>query len=158
MYFEYDASIDPNPVSPQFALGNSDPIKWNDVFVYGTAIVLGNQYYAGGWSKAADPIGRLELDGFEVVGTENLSNLKVEEVEIFPNPVKSVVNIKLDMEENHKNVELSILDINGKVIQKLDVQEQHGITPVNISSYPSGTYIFSVKTEKSFDTQKVINE
>ena len=156
---EYDGSAYKDSIAPQYTLGKAVPIRWLEAGVFGAGIMTGTGYFGGGWSATDDPIGRLQLEGFTLpIGTAELTSLKADEVQIFPNPAKSIVNVKLDMEENHQKVELGIFDINGRLIQQIDVQDQHGVTPINIGSYPSGTYFFSVKTEKSFATEKVIKE
>jgi hypothetical protein len=84
--------------------------------------------------------------------------LDATEVSVFPNPAHDVVQLKLDLKEQHKKVELGVMDILGNILQVHPIDIQQGTVPVNISSYPAGTYFFTVKTDKGFATEKVIKE
>jgi hypothetical protein len=123
--------------------------------MFGSALMTGARYYSGGWGEIEDPIGRLHIDGF-TIGTKNLATLEATEVSFFPNPTVDMVNVKIDLKENAKTVQLGIMDFTGRIINTYDLDVQNGIIPVNISNYPAGTYFFTVKTDKAFTTEKII--
>jgi hypothetical protein len=87
-----------------------------------------------------------------------LSAFKEDEVKIFPNPTEGQVNLSLNLEAEHQKVELGIMDFNGKLLEVITINQQQGITPINISQYPSGVYFFTVKTNKAFTTEKLIKQ
>jgi hypothetical protein len=153
---EYDGNAYTDSISPQYTLARVNPVRWPGFAVFGTAFITGASYFSGGWSGAEDPLGRLHIDNF--VGAADLKQLANNEVSVYPNPTNGVVNLKLDLQEQHKKVELGIMDLNGRVISVYPIDVQQGIVPINISSYPSGTYFFTVKTEKGFATEKIIKE
>ncbi len=153
---EYDGTSYTDSISPQYTLARTVPTRWPGFSVFGTAFMTGAAYFSGGWSGPEDPLGRLHVDAF--VGAEDLQQLEASEVSVFPNPARDVVQLKLDLKEQHKKVELGVMDVMGNIIHVYPVDIQQGTFPVNISSYPTGTYFFTVKTDKGFATEKVIKE
>jgi hypothetical protein len=153
---EYDGIAYADSIVPQYTLARNNPSRWLDYSIFGTAVMSGTTYFGGGWNGTEDPVGRLHIDNF--VGAEDLQQLEQDEVNIFPNPTTGMVNLKLDLKENHKKVELGIMDMMGRILNVYTLDTQNGIIPINISSYPAGTYFFTVKTDKAFTTEKVIKE
>ncbi|MFZ4542794.1 MAG: PA domain-containing protein [Saprospiraceae bacterium] len=153
---EYDGTSFSDSIVPQYTLGKVNPVRWKGFSVSGTAVMSGTTYFGGGWSATDDPIGRLHIDNF--VGNEELTPLAENEVSIFPNPVINTVQVKLDLQNASNKVQLGIMDELGRILQVQDLNDQHGIFSVNMSSYPPGTYFFTVKTDKSFSTEKIIKE
>ena len=59
---------------------------------------------------------------------------------IFPNPVKNVTNLHLD-ENISSESHIEILDINGKLLEVIPVNQNGGIKEINVSKYVSGVYL-----------------
>lgn len=85
----------------------------------------------------------------QVLGLENFTD-NISQTSIFPNPVKDILNIKI--EEKLKSVE--IFDTNGRLIQSI-ISPQYQI---NVSELVKGTYIIKITSEKRSVTEKFIKQ
>jgi hypothetical protein len=74
-------------------------------------------------------------------------------VKVYPNPTKEVIFITHPSSNSFK---VLISDITGKVLLQKDVGKQE---PINIESYPTGTYLINVTTEDNkINTYKIIKQ
>jgi hypothetical protein len=153
---QYDGSQAKDSVGPEWSLAKIASTRWPDIDVFGAGYMTGTNYYTG-WSATEDPIARLHIDQF-TIGTKNIATLGEDEVSFFPNPTADVVNVKLALKETAKSVQLGIMDITGRILNVHTLDVQNGIVPINISNYPSGTYFFTVKTDKAFTTEKIVKD
>lgn len=78
----------------------------------------------------------------------NLPNQFAATLEIFPNPAKSYANLQFELPENSKNVQIDILDLQGKLIRTEQVNQlgQQSIQ-LDVQDLPSGTYICRLAAE-----------
>lgn len=110
-----------------------------------TLVVVGTTYYvtqsAGACESSAVAI---LVDTF----LEN-GNLSSDKFAYYPNPVKDVLNFKGN--EIVKSVQ--IFDLGGKLILN---QNSNSISNINLSSFPKGTYVVKVKTEKQEKVFQII--
>ncbi|AWA28678.1 hypothetical protein HYN48_00470 [Flavobacterium magnum] len=84
---------------------------------------------------------------FDTLGTDNV--VLDDDISIYPNPTKGLVNIKSDSEI--KSVEL--FDVQGRQLLR-----KNNVETLNISTYTSGVYFIKVATYKGFKTQKLIKQ
>ena len=89
----------------------------------------------------------------------NLTTLSIESpktnllVKIYPNPTKEVIFITHPSSNSFK---VFISDLTGKVLLQKEVDKQE---PINIESYPTGTYLINVTTEdKKTNSYKIIKQ
>ncbi len=68
---------------------------------------------------------------------EDVSEIKG--IKIYPNPVSSLLNI--DLNEQIKNVNVRILDINGKLISNFDNTLDSEIITIDVNNFPKGVYL-----------------
>ncbi|TXG40229.1 T9SS type A sorting domain-containing protein [Seonamhaeicola maritimus] len=73
---------------------------------------------------------------------------------IFPNPVKDMVNIKNSGNQNIR--EISIFNILGKEVYKLDLVNNYRVNTINVSQYPHGIYLVKLNSEIGTATKKLI--
>jgi hypothetical protein len=98
---------------------------------------LGNGYY---------PSLNLEVLSIESPTTNLL-------VKVYPNPTKEVIFITHPSSTSFK---VFISDITGKVLLQKEVGKQE---PINIESYPTGTYLINVTAEdKKTNSYKIIKQ
>lgn len=64
--------------------------------------------------------------------------------EVYPNPTKESLTVKL--RDHHPVKKINVLDINGKLIQAIRVNETEIIKEVDVRQIPSGTYILQMET------------
>jgi len=71
-----------------------------------------------------------------------------EQLIVYPNPSKSI--IKIELIDNNKIIEASLLDLFGKEILKTSIEY------IDLENLPEGVYFLMVKTGKSILTKKII--
>ena len=101
------------------------------------SIQLGNGYYPS-------------LD----LSTLNTESAELQlQVKVFPNPTTETIFIIHPISNSFK---VFISDLTGKVLLKKEVGKQE---PINIESYPTGTYLINVTTEdKKTNSYKIIKQ
>ncbi|WP_294674409.1 T9SS type A sorting domain-containing protein [uncultured Fluviicola sp.] len=77
---------------------------------------------------------------------------------LFPNPTKDVLNISVnDLFLEEENKEVTVLDLNGKVLAKQKVEGR--VTNLDFSSYTPGPYIVRMTTKgKQVREWKIVRE
>ena len=86
------------------------------------------------------------------LGIEELKN-KTNEFVIYPNPVKDILYIKSDSEQQIKSI--SIFDLSGKEVLCSNIDSSN---EVNVSSLSSGAYIIKIQTTKEIMKYKFIKK
>ena len=81
---------------------------------------------------------------------EEISDLS--EVTFYPVPAKEILNIQTKIGATIESV--TFYDLNGKLVYK----SNDNSSKINISHFPSGTYLVSVKTSKGVHTEKIIKK
>jgi hypothetical protein len=72
----------------------------------------------------------------------------------YPNPVKNILHITLDA--NSKNGELSITDVTGKLIQRIDIEQKE--MQLSMSDLSAGIYLLKYKDDTHDRTIKVVKQ
>ncbi len=86
----------------------------------------------------------------QVVGVNNLPKL---EVQIYPNPVKDLLIVKLD---NPGKSAFEIIDINGRVL--LSKQSNNALNRISMQELNSGIYFLKVNSRGQMTTKQIIKE
>jgi hypothetical protein len=73
-----------------------------------------------------------------------LDKLKENSLKIYPNPVSDNLSIELLLEEN-KTVEVTLIDINGKLIKKFSIS--NGVNNFNLNDLAPGEYFLTALIE-----------
>lgn len=76
----------------------------------------------------------------------------VPNIDIFPNPAEDNINIVSNVEM----IGIKIIDLNGKTVQEIDVNNDIFIT--DISSLLSGFYMVTIQTEKGIISKRLIRK
>ncbi len=96
-----------------------------------------------------------EEEGYPVT-TNSAEDLKMENekssVSIYPNPGRNEVN--LEWKEGFVPSKVKVFDINGRLVSEYDWNKKGELT-IQVGSWPSGTYIVQIVTDKS---EKVIRK
>jgi hypothetical protein len=111
-------------------------------------------YSSVGFGQDIVPVVRLNLG--TPVSTDNpLDAANV--VEISPNPADSKINIKIDLVENQENVNIRILDINGRLLIDRPFENMKNETlEFDVSNFTSGAYFLHLITENGVRTERFI--
>ncbi len=81
------------------------------------------------------------------------------EMNIFPNPGNSIVNLSLNIDAT-KIIDIEIIDLLGKSIEKISFtgKTNQSLIPINISTLEQGMYFIKITTDKSNNVLKFIKE
>ena len=79
------------------------------------------------------------LDGVGIVDLENVMLFNV-----FPNPTKDIVNIKIET-NNNVAVQVELLDVLGRTV--LNTELNNGVASFNVSKLNKGIYIVSATSQ-----------
>ena len=89
-------------------------------------------------------------------GTGIVSQNKVDEINIYPNPVTEILNINVPLE--FTDGELVLLNMFGQELQKKIISNK--LTEINLSNFESGSYFIFIKKQavvKKYKIIKVVN-
>lgn len=107
------------------------------------------------WQKAA--LLKLDSNGCFEPGcnkTDNIINIQIPKAicKVFPNPISNY--IKIEFPEGSSNWEISIYDINGKIV----FQSQETITTIPSGDMPNGNYLIHIANKQNYhyETHKII--
>jgi len=91
-----------------------------------------------------------------VTGIE--TNFQQENLKVFPNPTKGMFTISIDNAELTEKLKIVIHNIIGQVIytEKIDLTETNLEKQINLSGYPSGTYLLDISSEKRYYKAEII--
>lgn len=80
-------------------------------------------------------------------------------LKIYPNPATDVLNLQAENLITEK-IQVTITDINGRIISQTDAQPSGGNidTHININSLPAGLYMAKIRTGKEVLVQKFIKQ
>lgn len=80
-------------------------------------------------------------------------------VGVYPNPVKDVAVLSIDLVDNEA-VSIIVIDAAGKQVQQMQIQGVKGLNVkrVSMGAFASGTYQFKVKTAAELKTISVVKE
>ncbi len=145
----------------EFALGASE------AYNYGAAILNSQQqgapryagmlgisgdlstegFSSGGFGTDIVPVVRMHVNPIELVNTDDV--LSVENLlEVAPNPASELININIDLVENHEEAMLRVLDVTGKVIEsRVYSQLQKEQLTIDVTSWTPGSYFLYLTTK-----------
>jgi len=88
-------------------------------------------------------------------------NLKTSEIRLgqnFPNPAKSITRIQVDLPNNMANLDLTITDLNGKMVKQINLSDLNAGTEtieLNVSDLPNGQYFYTIEGKGIKTTKKM---
>lgn len=103
--------------------------------------------------KNDDTVGGNVGDIFLGQITLSIPNLGVEDLKIFPNPSKGILNVNFS--KIYDTIEIEFLSILGKSVKKLKGDNLDKLN-IDISSFESGIYFIRVKADSNISVEKII--
>jgi len=82
----------------------------------------------------------------------SVSDLRSKSVQIYPNPVQNILNLKSDL----KIEKIELFDLNGKKVQS--VKPNANDAKININHFSSGVYILKTTVEGKTSSQKIVKK
>jgi len=138
-------------------IGGTPPyeIKWSDA-----DSTTGDFVNALEWGEysvtVTDSNDCVTTETFMVYSIAGIEEALLKEIKVFPNPAKHYIyvqsgNISLE------NVQLSLADITGKIIQTEKINLMHTQT-LKLHQMPPGIYLLGIRTDQFTDTRKIVIE
>jgi shikimate 5-dehydrogenase len=93
---------------------------------------------------------------FRVIPLLSLVSSLESEIEVFPNPANSYLNIQLPADVVLENIQLN--DLNGKTLIEKNTLLERKKTVLDIKSIPNGTYLLQLQTDKGVVNKKVLKQ
>jgi murein DD-endopeptidase MepM/ murein hydrolase activator NlpD len=94
---------------------------------------------------------------FDILMATDINDLNnLSEIHLFPNPANSIVSIDIPEAISESATILEILDINGKLLKSIPVQDIH--TEISVSDLTSGVYVFKLSNKETVIMKKVVKE
>ena len=81
------------------------------------------------------------------------SNVKINEVSLYPNPTSDVLKVKLLKNEKSK---IEIYDLSGKIVKQMDANSDN--IELNVSSLAKGNYLINIVTPSQTISKKFIKK
>lgn len=151
-------------------LGASDAFNYNAmIFVngpdvltrprFGSMLAIGDlstaEYSSTGFGTDLVPIVRLNASKV-ITGTKDPlegNNL----VEVYPNPVQDILNLKYDLEQTAENLSIRVMDVTGKVVlDRQYSQVKKDNIEINVKQLAAGTYNVQLTTENGTTTRRFV--
>lgn len=127
--------------------------RYHDVIGVGQSDINGD-WSTGGWSSGTSPIMRLITKPLVVSNEEITQDYSFN---LYPNPAQSVVNLDLEFENKVENLEVSITDISGKIMDVRQLERvQNTQVQINVDNYATGVYFAKVRTDEGIATQRFV--
>jgi hypothetical protein len=95
-----------------------------------------------------------ERSGCIFFNTLGLNSFLEDDINIFPNPVKSNLNIQANLDL--QDIEINLYDISGKLM--LNTTTSESLITLNVKHIPQGVYFLKVKASGKTGTYKIIKE
>lgn len=81
---------------------------------------------------------------------------ELNEVKIYPNPAKELIQIEFNSNSENDDALLLILDSKGSIMHKSYLK--NGINQIDLQNYSHGIYCFQILNDKNIQTHKIIIE
>lgn len=104
------------------------------------------------------PAGRMGTPNSEVIEETEITNIE-DTINLYPNPTKDFVNIKLKPDTSQEITSVKVYNVNASLIQDLKISNKDNLI-INLSDKPSGVYFVHIHFKGSTNgiTKKIIKE
>jgi len=81
-------------------------------------------------------------------GSVAVDDPESKEVELYPNPAKESISIKLP--GGHSTYHIQVVDMQGRIVETGSVRSENGIMLIDVGQYSPGLYHINLKGENSY--------
>ncbi len=107
------------------------------------------------WISTSTGLQRLPINEVAVEEKEQSAQPSRSHIDVYPNPFNAVMTIEYSV-PNKKTPEITIYNIEGKVVEKLESINSTDKISVNTDNWSSGMYLVVMKTDNAIETRKVV--
>ena len=112
-------------------------------------------YSSLGFGRDLVPVVRLNISDGTIGFNDPLAPENI--VEVSPNPANNKINLKVDLVETNKNVNIRILDVNGRLILDQNYEDiKTESLQIDVNNFANGAYFLHFITEKGMRTERFI--
>ena len=95
-----------------------------------------------------------ELSECIVFDTLGLDDFLASEIKVFPNPVKT--NLNIEITNNTESIALDLFDVSGKLVLQKSITNE--AISLNMKNLPRGVYFLKVSSSEKTGTYKIVKE
>jgi len=148
MYYQGDSNI---IQGPRFSYSGND-----ELLSLGSTVFT-DRLYLGGFTGDPHPVIRMTFGTTTPTAVTPLVENTI--FNVYPNPVSDLLNIDLSFEEVAENATISIIDVNGRMLQELEYSQlKQQTVQLNTSALSAGYYFVRVQTEKGIQTKEFVKK
>jgi len=96
----------------------------------------------------------IELSDCIVFNTLGLDPFLISEVKVFPNPVKTILNVEIT--SNTDSISLDLFDVSGKLVTQKHITNE--VISLSMKNLSRGVYFLKVSSSKRTGTYKIVKE
>jgi len=78
---------------------------------------------------------------YDMTATGIVNNSHLKFLKVFPNPAETELNLAYNTEKNFNQMEIQLLDINGRLVYSELLNKKDGLIKMDVSEYATGIYV-----------------
>jgi hypothetical protein len=78
---------------------------------------------------------------YDMTATGIVNNSHLKFVKVFPNPAETELNLAYNTEKNFNQMEIQLLDINGRLVYSEKLNTKDGLIKMDVSEFTAGVYV-----------------
>lgn len=78
---------------------------------------------------------------YDMTATGIINNSHLKFVKVFPNPAETELNLAYNTEKNFNQMEIQLLDINGRLVYSEKLNTKDGLIKLDVSEFTAGVYV-----------------
>jgi hypothetical protein len=78
---------------------------------------------------------------YDMTATGIVNNSHLKFVKVFPNPAETELNLAYNTEKNFNEMEIQLLDINGRLVYSEKLNSKDGLIKMDVSEFTAGIYV-----------------
>lgn len=78
---------------------------------------------------------------YDMTATGIVNNSHLKFVKVFPNPAETELNLAYNSEKNFNQMEIQLLDINGRLVYTEKLNTKDGLIKLDVSEFTAGVYV-----------------
>lgn len=151
-FINSDASIDYGAQTVRSTTPGFGPVRYNHALDVGNTGEMTANTFTGGTT----PVIRMFLST-TTISTNEVKLDDANKIVVAPNPVKDVLNVKIDLVENAKEATIEVVDINGKILNTRTIENFKSTTETfDVSNLVNGNYFVNYKSKAGVRSVKFI--
>lgn len=130
-------------------LGTFSNTEFRESITNNITVASDGTYYLGFYAYSDFNMWRLKLDEIQFTSNDNISDITMSNINIYPNPTNNKITV-----ENAIKTNITIINLLGQTI--VPTKNINNAThTIDVSTLPNGTYILHIENGQTIHTQKI---